>query len=107
MHMKLNNIALCVIDEVSMVGLSAFIHICSTLKKIKQSSDDWGGISVLAVDDLYQLPPVQQCPIYKKPCVIQKPGDLVPLLWHVFLTHDLDQVLRQKDSDFATALNNI
>ena len=107
MQMKLNGIALCVIDEVSMVGLSTFNHVCSTLKRIKQSNDDWGGISILAVGDLYQLPPVGQCPIYKKPCVIQKPGDLAPLLWHDFLTHDLDQVMRQKDIDFATALNNI
>ena len=72
MQIKLNNIALCVIDEVSMVGLSTFNHICSTLKKIKQSNDDWGGISVLAVGGLYQLPPVGQCPIYKKPSLIQK-----------------------------------
>ena len=107
MQMKLNNIALCVIDEVSMVGLSTFNHICSTMKKIKQSNDDWGGISVLAVGDLYQLPPVVQCPRYKKPHFIQEPGDLAPLLWHDFLTHDLDQVMRQKDIDFATSLNNI
>ena len=80
MQMKLNNIALCVIDEVSMVGLSTFNHICSTLKKIKQSNDDWGGISVLEVGDFYQLPPVGQCSIYKKQHVIQKPGDLAPHL---------------------------
>ena len=43
----------------------------------------------------------------KEPCVIQKPGDLAPLLQHDFLTNDLDQVMRQKDIDFATALNNI
>ena len=48
-----------------------------------------------------------QCPIYKKPCVIQKPGDLASLLWHDFLAHDLDQIMRQKDTDFATAVNNI
>ena len=77
--MKLNNIALCVMDEVSMVGLSTFNHICSTLKKMKQSNDDWGDISVLAVGDFYQLPPVGQCPIYKRPHVIQKSGDLAPL----------------------------
>ena len=53
------------------------------------------------------MPPVGQYPIYKKPCVIQKPGDLAPLLWQDFLTHDLVQVMRQKDTDFATALNNI
>ena len=107
MQRKLNNIALCVIDEVSMVFLSTFNRICSALKKIKQSNDEWGGISVLAVGDFYQLPPVGQCPIYKKPCVIQKPCDLAPLLWHDFLTHNLDQFMRQKDIDFATALNNI
>ena len=46
-----------------MVGLSTFNHVCSTLKKIKQSNDDWGDVSIIAVGDLYQLPPVGQCPI--------------------------------------------
>ena len=86
LQMKLNNTALCVRDEVSMVCLSTFNCICSTLKKITQSNDDWGGISVLAVGDLYQLPSVGQCSIYKKSFVIQKPGDLAPL-YGMILSH--------------------
>ena len=41
MQVKLKNLALCVIDEISMVSTSTFGKICSALKKIKQSTDDW------------------------------------------------------------------
>ena len=58
MHLKLKNVMLCVIDEISMVGLPRFNQICDTLKKIKQNSEDWGGICILAAGDFYQLPPV-------------------------------------------------
>ena len=56
MQIELKSLTLCVIDEISMVGISTFGKICSALKKIKQSSDDWGGVSILAVGDFFQLP---------------------------------------------------
>ena len=42
-----------------MVGTSIFgkIYICFALKKIKQSTDDWRGVLILAVGDFFQLPP--------------------------------------------------
>ena len=51
MQVKVKNLALRVIDEISMVGTSTFGKICSALKKIMQSTDDWGGVSILAVGD--------------------------------------------------------
>ena len=42
MKMKLANLALCVIDEISMVGGSTSAKISETLKRIKQNTDDWG-----------------------------------------------------------------
>ena len=80
MQLKLGNLALCVIDEISMVGTSTFNRICQALKKIKQSTNDWGGVSILAVGDFYQLPPVGQCPVFMSPNKICMPGDMAPLL---------------------------
>ena len=93
MQVKLKNLALCVIDEISMVGTSTFGKICSALKKIKQLTDDWGGVSILAVGDFFQLPPVGQCQVFKHSSNVHTPGDLAPLLWDSFLHHDLTEVM--------------
>ena len=107
MQLKLNKIALIIIDEISMVGASTFGHVCEMLKKIKQKTIDWGGVAILAVGDFYQLPPVGQSPVYARPRHISSPGDLAPPLWDDFLTHELIEVMRQKDVEFACALNRI
>ena len=46
--------------EVSMVGANMLLEIHKRLQQIKGMSDDvtFGGVSILAVGDLYQLPPV-------------------------------------------------
>ena len=107
MHTKLANLMLCVIDEISMVGFSTFQKFCSTLKQIKQSFNDWGGVSILAVGDMYQLPQVGKSPVLKGPNIISNPGQLSPPLRDDFLIHDLDEIMRQKDKEFADALNKI
>ena len=63
-----------------MVGISTFGKICSILKKIKQSTDDWGGVSILAVGDFFQLSPVDQSQLFKRSLKIRIPDDLAPLL---------------------------
>ena len=56
---------LVIIDEVSMVGSNMLLEIHKRLQQIKGVSDDavFGGVSILAVGDLYQLPPVGQAPL--------------------------------------------
>ena len=93
MQVRLKNLTLYVIDEISMVGTSTFGKICSALKKIKQSTDDWGGVSILAVGDFFQLPPVGQYQVFKRSLNVCTPGDLAPLLWDSFLHHDLTKVM--------------
>ena len=59
---KLSKLALIIIDEVSMVGSNMLLEIHKRLQQIKGVSTDvtFGGVSILAVGDLYQLPPVGQ-----------------------------------------------
>ena len=66
--------------------------------------NDFGGIAMLLVGDLYQLPPVMQCPIYEQ-CKIREPGDMAPSPWHTFLLHELTQIMHQKDMQFSDLLN--
>ena len=59
---KLSKLALIIIDEVSMVGSNMLLEVHKRLQQIKGVSADvtFGGMSILAVGDLYQLPPVGQ-----------------------------------------------
>ena len=51
-----------------MVGFKQFQSMNQTMCALKGTTDgNWGDICVLAVGDLYQLPPVGQCPIYMSP----------------------------------------
>ncbi len=64
--MKLSHLTLLVVDEVSMVGSNMLLEIHKHLQQIKGVSADhmFGGISILAVGDLYQLPPVAQPAVF-------------------------------------------
>ena len=59
---KLSKLALVIIDKVSMVGANMLSEIHKRLQQIKGVSSDvmFGGVSILAVGDLYQLAPVGQ-----------------------------------------------
>ena len=63
---KLSRLMLVIIDEVSMVGSNMLLEIHKRLQQIKGVSDDavFGGVSILAVGDLYQLPPVGQAALF-------------------------------------------
>ena len=65
---KLHQLKLMVTDEFSMVGFERFPDMNLQLCKILQGNmrkNDFGGISLLLVGDLYQLPPVMQCPVFQ------------------------------------------
>ena len=65
---------------------------------------NWGNICVLAVGDLYQLPPVAQSPVYMTPHTVTTWSDMVPNGWEDMQLHELTQIMRQK---FAECLNSI
>ena len=59
---KLANLALIIIDEVSTIGSNMLLEIHKQLQQFKGVLADvtFGKVSILAVGDLYQLPPVGQ-----------------------------------------------
>ena len=97
---KLSRLMLLIVDEVSMVGANMLLEIHKRLQQIKGVLDGaiFGGVSILAVGDLYQLPPVGQAPLFStvSDCYAQLYGS--GSLWcDHFIMHELTQVMRQKD----------
>uniref|UniRef100_A0A3B3CJC3 ATP-dependent DNA helicase n=1 Tax=Oryzias melastigma TaxID=30732 RepID=A0A3B3CJC3_ORYME len=100
---ELLNAEIIIIDEVSMVSKVLFAYVDARLKQIKGSQKPFGGLSVLAVGDFYQLPPVRQ----SKPLCV--PEQLQVDLWNEhFQMVTLTEIMRQKnDVAFAEMLNRI
>ena len=79
-----------------------------TMCTLKGTTDgNWGDICVLAVGDLYQLPPVGQCPIYMSPQTVHTLNDIAPKGWEKMQLHELTQSMRQKYMKFVNCLNKI
>jgi hypothetical protein len=95
-----------IIDEVSMVSYDMLLQINLRLNEIKavsSSSVFFGGLNVIAVGDLYQLPPVHGSNIFaesSKICGTHLWKDLFHMI-------ELNTVQRQKDNMFVDMLNRI
>ena len=76
------------------------------MQQIKDSTQPFGGITILAVGDLFQLRPVGKY-------VFEPPSDVMQRLagsiWHThFFLFELNQIMRQKDDvEFAALLNRV
>ncbi|XP_071153638.1 uncharacterized protein [Mytilus edulis] len=104
LRVKLQNLQILIIDEISMVGQRVLLYISERLRQIKQSGNAlFGNICVIAVGDFYQLPPVKQKCLYDL-----RPEHFFPLWSLNFSLVELNQIMRQKeDSEFAQLLNRL
>ena len=87
-----------VIDEVSMMTPDLFEKLEEIARTIRRDQRPFGGLQIILVGDFYQLPPVSKG---ETKFVFESP------LWAKLglITHDLTQIVRQKDEDFQTILN--
>lgn len=100
---ELFNAEILVIYEVSMVSKALFAYVDVRLKQIKGSHKPFGGMSVIAVGDFYQLPPVRQL----KPLCVYDQRE-IDLLTEHFQMITLNEIMRQKDDlVFAEMLNRL
>ena len=106
----LRNMELLVIDEVSMLRADLLDAIDFTLQSIRKNKTAFGGVQVLFIGDLLQLPPVindREWQYLKK----YYPGKF---FFHAQVIQknppiyiELTKIYRQQDADFISILNNL
>jgi len=104
---EIADVDLIIIDEISMASMDQLFQIDERLRQIKNSTKDFGGLSVLVVGDFSQLEPVMAKPVFSEPT-----GGRAVLshnyLWPKFKLYELTECMRQKDdAPFAQALNQL
>ncbi|XP_062591494.1 uncharacterized protein LOC134252984 [Saccostrea cucullata] len=105
-RMHLRDLQILVIDEVSMVYKKLLYYIHERLVQIKKCKEPFGGVSIIAVGDFYQLPPVKQ----RKDERLFKENTSYPVdYWRDFFkVVELNEIMRQReDIPFANALNSL
>ena len=106
----IKNLELLIIDEVSMLRADILDAIDWTLRIIRKTNSAFGGIQVLFIGDLMQLPPVikneewnvlknhyQGIFFFNAKVILENPP----------LYIELDKIYRQEDQDFIQILNNL
>ena len=110
MRCDLGALKLILLDEVSMVGNSMFtVQLNNRLKDLKGSKDDFGGVSIITLGDLFQLKPVMDSYVFTDVQCLNSYNILVPNLWRkYFKMFELDEIMRQRESKmFAEILNRL
>ncbi|XP_011867235.1 PREDICTED: ATP-dependent DNA helicase pfh1-like, partial [Vollenhovia emeryi] len=105
---NLFELKLIIIDEISMVGSTMFSRVDTRLRQIMGNNRSFGGVSVIVVGDLYQLPPVMDNSIYLSSKSSMLSIFSENILWNEFDFFELTEIMRQKeDKPFIEALNNL
>jgi hypothetical protein len=106
----IRSLDLLVIDEISMVRADLLDGVDSVLRRYRRSEQPFGGVQLLMIGDLYQLPPVVKPAewqileaFYESPYFFSSRAlsraELVPI--------ELQHVYRQSDRNFIELLNRI
>ena len=106
----MTSLSLLVIDEVSMVRPDMLDAIDNILRRVRDSSLPFGGVQLLLIGDLRQLPPVikdKEWSLLKDTYTTPYFFDSVALKKAGFLTIELSTVYRQANRDFVHLLNDI
>jgi DNA replication protein DnaC len=104
---KYRNLAVIIIDEISMVGNRSLALIDSRLQLLTGIKKPFGGISIIAVGDFFQLKPVMDRWIFQD--LNRDAQSLANNLWKDhFYIFELHEIMRQKDDlEFAQLLNRL
>ena len=110
---KLNlfdSLQLLVIDEISMVRCDLVDMIDAILRSVRNTQAPFGGLQLLLIGDLYQLPPVAKredwaflSRVYPSPYFF----DAQVVRRHPLLQIELTKVFRQTEPEFIKILNDI
>ncbi|QBQ40349.1 hypothetical protein E2P86_03960 [Sphingobacterium psychroaquaticum] len=106
----LQELELLVIDEVSMVRADTLDAIDVILKSVRRDMRPFGGVQMLFIGDLYQLPPVvrdHEWQVLRDHYTSAFFFDAKVLREHPPIMLELNKIYRQNDGDFIRLLNNI
>ncbi len=106
----LQELELLVIDEVSMVRADTLDAIDVILKSVRRDMRPFGGVQLLFIGDLYQLPPVvrdHEWQILRNHYSSTFFFDAKVLRSSALVKLELQQIYRQRDEGFIHILNNI
>ena len=105
-----NSLQLLVIDEISMVRCDLLDMIDAILRSVRNNQAPFGGLQLLLIGDLYQLPPVAKredwaflSRVYPSPYFF----DAQVVRRHPLLQIELTKVFRQTEPEFIKILNDI
>ena len=106
----IRNIELMIIDEVSMLRADLLDAMDWTLRNLRNSNKPFGGIQVLFIGDLFQLPPV----VKNNEWVFLREHYGGPFFFHAQVIRErppvcieLKKIFRQGDDAFISILNNL
>jgi hypothetical protein len=107
----MQQLELLIIDEISMVRCDVLDAIDTVLRHVRSRySQPFGGVQVLLIGDMYQLPPVAKeeewqllSPYYKSPYFFN--SQVMEMQPPVYV--ELDKIYRQKDEGFVQLLNKV
>lgn len=117
-HFKMNgakraviqNMELLVIDEVSMLRVDIMDAMDFMLRKVRRNERPFGGVQILFIGDLLQLPPV----IKNEEWSVLQRYYRGKFFFHSHVIQqnpplyiELDKIFRQTDSEFISVLNNL
>lgn len=109
MRSKLGNLQILIIDEVSMVNKRLLFFVHERLRQLKKMPENcaFGGVSVIAIGNFYQLPPVKTKRVDK--LYVNDLSNPMNQLWYdLFTVVELKEIMRQRgDSSFAELLNKL
>ena len=108
----LRDLQLLVIDEVSMVRADLMDAISDTLKRMRNNDMPFGGVQLLLIGDLYQLPPVvtereqeYMDRVYKSPFFFSSKAIRELIVDNRLEMIELQTIYRQTDPVFIDILN--
>ncbi len=103
MRADLSNAHILIIDEISMVSKQLFAYVNWRLQQIKGNQKPFGGLSILAVGDFFQLPPLGRA----KPLCVNE-DHMLDFWKDHFQMITLTQIMRQReDLAYAELLNRL
>ncbi|MDX1652011.1 MAG: helix-turn-helix domain-containing protein, partial [Brumimicrobium sp.] len=117
-HFKMNarrqalirNLELLIIDEVSMLRADLLDAMDFMLRKVRRLEKPFGGVQILYIGDLLQLPPIVQ----REEQTVLREYYAGNFFFHAKAVEEqpplyieLDKIFRQNDQDFIGVLNNL